>query len=205
MGLFDGIKNTFSGAAKTVGLIGEGLGFGPNRTPQPFVPEVDPRLGQISGQQTQQAQDFRQNLPNYTNDKYNIAADQARTNLSQQLGGIRSQASGRGLLYSGLRAGQEGSATGAAISNLATQRAGINRDAENQARSMETGAINSGIDLQQAEQARQDALYNSALQQYMNKKTPAKSIGNILGSVGGVAAAGGFNQGNDASTASPGA
>jgi hypothetical protein len=205
MGLFSSIGNAASsvvgGAGKTFGLIGEGLGFGPDRSPGAFIPEVDPRLQNISTQQTSQAQNFRSNLPTYTQDKYNIASDMAKQKLGQDMNAIRSGASSRGLLYSGLREGREAQAQGAMVSNLARQRTDINRDAENEARGMEMGAINSGMSLQQANQARQDAIYNAALDKYMNRKSPGQAIGGILGSVGGMAAGGAFSGGGGPSAA----
>ena len=54
-----------------------------------------------------QVKQFQQNVPQYENQLFQTATNQARNNLAGQMADIRQNAASRGLLYGGLRQGAE--------------------------------------------------------------------------------------------------
>ena len=141
---------------------------------------------------TANAKQFREGLPEYQNRAYNQVADVARRNLAQSMAGVKQNYNNRGLLYSGLKQGQEASNYAQTAAGLSQARAGINQGSEQSARDMEqralAGEFKSAEDMQ-AQQAiqmeRQNELYNEALKNVMERLQMFGAIGGAAGAVGG--------------------
>jgi len=90
--------------------------------------------------------------------------DAGRRGLAENLSGIRQQASGRGLLYSGLRQAGESGARAQMGADVARQTAMANRQIEDQAFAAEQQALQNLLQKRQAESAL-DELYNAGIRQ----------------------------------------
>lgn len=89
--------------------------------------------------------------------------------IEQGTKSIREAASSRGLLKSGMRAGAEGGLRQKASSAMATGAQSIRRGLLSQADKLDAQAIQSGIDIQQNQQAMNDAIYRQALGEYQSE------------------------------------
>lgn len=127
------------------------------------------------------AQQFRANIPQTENTLYNQMASQQNQNMNAGIKQTQQNNSSRGLLYGGVNAGQEQGVRASAANALATGRSNINSGVETAANSMDQGAIDTGIAIQQQQQQMQDAIYSNAMAQ-MNAQNGA--IGGLLGAAG---------------------
>jgi hypothetical protein len=130
------------GLLKKVGSV---LGFGTDNRVSNEVTPIDPRLKEISRQQSERASQFRSNLPNFTKDKFNMESAQRKNEAAGQIQQGRADASSRGLLFSGIQQGRELGAQGGLASTLARRRQEINQEGQDQANQMEMQAINTGM------------------------------------------------------------
>lgn len=127
-------------------------------------------------QQTAQAQQFRANLPNYQKEQYASAENAGRRALATKLQDVKTGASQRGLLHSGLRQGEESRIGADSAGRLAGQRADINLQSEDMAQEMENEAIQSGLQYQKMMQDLADEEYNKNMEIEQQRK----------GSIGGM-------------------
>jgi hypothetical protein len=133
-----------------------------------------------SGQQYG-AQQFRKNIGQTENNMYGQLSSGVNNQMNSQIKGVQQHNSSRGLLYGGVNAGQEGAIRAGAASSLASGKSAINSGVENAANSMDQGAIDTGIAIQQQQQQMQNAIYSNAMAQ-MNASNSA--IGGLMGAVG---------------------
>lgn len=165
---------------------------------------IDPRLRDIIQQQSQTALDYRNNLHNLQKDLGNQSGDEGRSALAQRLSSIKSGASGRGLLYSGLRQAAESGAQTDMASQLAAKRANINSDTEDTALGFESGALQGGLGLQALQQQYQDqakrSLYGQGLDAYRAKAESQGELFKAGGMLGGSVLAGQMNKDGAAPT-----
>lgn len=204
MGFFDTIGTITGGIAggipgailgnKGGGLLGKGLkGLGNALSPEvpmpPPPPEIDPRLKEIRDRQYGLASEYREKAPGLAQQRYSLAEDQSRTNLSDKYRDITKSANQRGLLYSGLKTSSEAEASGEAASGLAKTRAGINDEIRSRQEALDQSAFETGAKVQQLEQARLDTMYNQAMnarrEQLAQQSSPFGIVGGILKGIGG--------------------
>lgn len=124
--------------------------------------EVDKDFSDFTKQSYEQAKKTRAQLPMMQQTARSQIGDAARVGLEDQLGGIREQASGRGLLYSGLRQAGEAGARAQMGADVARGTAQANRALEDQAWGAEQQALQNMMQKRQAELAL-DKLYNQQL------------------------------------------
>lgn len=192
-----GLSEVARGVGNAVSGGGDNGGGGGN------VPQVDPRLKAIAAEQDKAAEDFKNNLPAYKNEQYNMAADTMKRGLAGDLKGIDQAANGRGLLYSGLRQGSRAQTQMGLAGNLSQAKADVNQAAEDQARQLEMNAIGTGMGMLNANMGNQQLAYQQALNKYAAQQAQKGAIGGMLGSIGGAAfgGAGGAIAGNQAGSA----
>lgn len=151
----------------------EGLSYGDQANAD--IQEVDPRLKAAAALQSRQADDFRANLGSFKQGQQAMVGDSGRRDLAERMAGIKAGANSRGLLYSGLRAGEEAGAQSDLASNLSSAQRDINVGAEEQARGLDEQAAKSGIAVQQAEQERQNKIYQQAMSNQQQKLQRAQT------------------------------
>jgi hypothetical protein len=163
--------------------IGTGLGvYAPTNM-------VDPGTNkqfedQVNSQYTQ-ARNNRVNAGTNAQDLGNLDAADQRKKLASGLAGIRQGASSRGLLYSGLREGDEATAHADTAASIAQNRAGINRQVEDSTYGQELGSLNSLNSLRQAEIQRAQMMYDQAIANYQQQQAAGSGLFGAFGRTGG--------------------
>jgi hypothetical protein len=153
MGLFDGATKSLL-PQKVASAMNQGGGGGPSGPSE---------LQAQANEMYNQARTLRTGAGQRAQDSYNMASDQARRGLAQQMAGIKQGASSRGLGYSGLRQAAEASAYGGLTSGLAGQRSAINKQVEDEAFGAETDAMAGLQSAREADIAQAQDAYQAAM------------------------------------------
>jgi len=174
--LFQQISRAVGNA--TGGLIGEAdyQKSGPAPTPG-----EDPRITEQRKKLLGEAKEFRANLPKYTQERYRDVATLGHEALRDTNKLIRRNASRRGMFNSGMRLGQESGARGRLASMLASQRADINREAQDLAGAKEETAANVGLAGFDSAIQRSNNMYQQAMQQEMARRKAMGQLGQGVG------------------------
>jgi hypothetical protein len=136
-----------------------------------------------------QAKEYRSNIEDTRSKMFSQAKEGRRRNLAQTMTGVQRGANRRGLLYSGLRAGEEAGARQRTATGMAQDKEKINQQTEAKAAQMEQQAATAGLGTQQMGiDAKSDA-YNQALQSRRDKLAAQRGLFQAAGSAGGMAAA----------------
>lgn len=109
--------------------------------PQAQSPVSNAALDNQVKAQSDQAKKLRETADSRANAQYDVLADQARRGVGQGIKDVRSQASSRGLLYSGLRQGAEQGVRAQGASDLANARTAVNRQVEDETYDAEQQAL----------------------------------------------------------------
>lgn len=123
-------------------------------------------LGNIEEESKRQADAFKQNLPNLKQNLYQGAANQSRVGLAGQLDQIKSQASGRGLLYGGIKQGMDQQAQAGAAGQLSQQQYNINKQLEDQQQSMQQGILSNALERYRGDVSAAEKYYGQDLGRY---------------------------------------
>lgn len=153
----------------------------------PEAPGINENLSRLKQKQMEQAKQFREGLPGMKNKMATDLRVEANQAMGAQAKGINEANSRRGLLYGGINAGQQGAAKRASQGRLASAISANNVNLESAADTMDAQAIDTGVGIQQSQQAIQNQLYSQA-QARLNGEN--QITGSILGAAGGVATAG---------------
>lgn len=174
--LFQGMRDSGIGTLDTLGInpAGRGGGGGGGAKEDPRITALRQRMGK-------EAKDFRSNLGKFKNEKYGMVADAGREELANTTKGIRTAANQRGLLFSGMREGEEANARSRMASILAAQRAEINKEAEELATSKEQSVANVGLAGYDAAIKRADDAYSVMLQNEIQRRKGLAQIGEGVG------------------------
>jgi class 3 adenylate cyclase len=175
-------KNPIKAIAKTNPITAPFAGMIPDNDSQaPQAAQEDPRLTEQRKKMMGEAKEFRANLPKYTGERYAQAAQLGQETLQDTTKNIKQNANRRGLLFSGMRQGQEASARGRMASMLAGQRAEINREAQDLAGAKEEAAAQTGLAGFGDAIQRSDNLYKQALDQEMARRKNMAQLGQGVG------------------------
>jgi hypothetical protein len=188
-----GVAGNLVGGAGALGGLGIGSAIGNaagslaggGDQGAPAAPQADPRLAALRNKQLQTAQDYRAKLGQTKQEYGDIAAEGIRGDISQGLKGIKQGASSRGLLYSGLRGGEEANLQTGGASRLAGAQKGINESTENQANAYDAAALGQNYQGTQAGFGPSDIAYNAAIRQRQGNLESQKQLGQGLGLLGG--------------------
>lgn len=167
--------------------------------PNSVYKPIDPNLIAQRNAVANNADQFQQNLGDYKQGQINQVGEQGRQQLAQQINDLNTQANQRGLLYSGLRQGQEASTRAGAANSTASQASAINRRADQQNMTMQGQSVKAGLDLNAAQDERARNVYNLGLEQQEQRGGLLKGIGGAVGSVAGMAAGSGKPSGGESS------
>jgi len=143
----------------------------------------------IKAAQEQTADAFAKSAPGLKESTFQGVAGQERRRLAGELSGIRGGASSRGLLYSGLRQGQEAGARANSESGLAAQRQGINQTIDEQAQRLKEAPIKTGLNLAQVESDISNQAMSRAIENMQSRQAAMAGLGSALGQAAGTALA----------------
>jgi hypothetical protein len=152
-----------------------------NPPPDEPPPGEDPRITKQRNSLLGEANKFREGLQGYKNSRYGDVANTARDQLDQTTQGIRRNANARGLLFSGLRAGAEANSRTKMASMLASQRAEINKEADDLAQSKDTAAANVGLSGYEDAIKRSQDLYNLESTNQARRRAALGQLGEGVG------------------------
>lgn len=138
---------------------------------------------------TNKALSYRNNLAGTQSSAYDLARENAYGDLQGQQDKITSGASSRGLLYSGLKQGEDASAQNATAQSLAQRRQQINRGTEDEAFRQSTLANTANQSWNELQQQKALGSYNIGLQDQANQMQLMKGIFGAAGVAGGGALA----------------
>jgi hypothetical protein len=147
--------------------------------------EAEEARQRLQQQQLGVADAFSKNLGANIEAETSLARRALQNQLGQQQKGLRSQMSGRGLLFSGRRLKGEGELAGGASQSLAEARQNIMRQMMGTEQALRQKAVGSASDFESTQQQHNAALqgirnqYNQAMQQNFNQM-----LGNIGSGVG---------------------
>lgn len=151
-------------------------------------PAEDPRYQQLLQQQQGLARDFRNNIPQLADSFMGQVAEVAKKQLATQMENTRQSYNSRGLLYSTARLGAEASNREGEASDLATKRASINSNLNDEADTLDKQALDTGFNLASMGQtaASQNTTQQSAYldQALKNQQQQAASLGGLTKGVG---------------------
>lgn len=128
-----------------------------------------------------QAKRFRENLPGYKDDQYNQVEKAGAIQMRENDDTIAKSSNQRGLLFSGLRQGAQASSRASIASTLAKQRAEINQEAEDLARSYESASANIGLASFGDALKRSESALNDSLQRAIERRRAISEIGSGIG------------------------
>lgn len=152
------------------------------------APQVNENYQKILDEQKKTASDFRQNIPKYSTTLGNQYEAQARKNLAQSLKNTDRDFNKRGLLYSGMRLGNEAEQQGEAASNVAQGKQQINKGLLDQANQLDAGVLNTAAGI--AGQGTQQGLYQGQMDimnlknQIQQEQMQSQAMGSLLGGIG---------------------
>ena len=146
-----------------------------------------------------QAKKFRADIPNISDQFGNLLNENARFNLESTKQGIRAKQNRMGGTFGGQRIGQEIAADQQSQSDVATQRAKVNFQLENQARQNDENAAKAGRSLQQLRQNYSTMLYDTAMNNMRSQAGQWAGLGNAVGDIGGRVAARHYERNNPGS------
>lgn len=139
------------------------------------------RIKALGSRLGKEAEDFEQNVDNYTNDQYGLLEKDVQRNLNKGLEQTRKNYSSRGLLYSGLRQGAEAQQRGQAASYLAESRSGIKSELMDMAAEKRKVAAAVGLaGFQQAQDSARE-LSNLQMQNAIARRRNAAALGQGIG------------------------
>jgi hypothetical protein len=129
--------------------------------------------------------DFEGRAPEMQRQAIEGVAGQERRRLAGELTGIKSGASSRGLLYSGMRQGAEAKARAGSDVNMAEQRQGINQAFNQQRQALKEAPIKSGLNMAQMQSGVADQVMSQALSNMQQRQQSMSGLGSALGAIGG--------------------
>lgn len=132
-----------------------------------------------------QAATYRKNLPDIQRETGNIAAEGIRNDTSHGMKDITTGSNSRGLLYSGLRSGEQGALQTASASRLAKAQAAINHATSEQANAYDANALNQTYNSVNQGFSPEDVAYDAAIRQRQGSLEASKGLGQGLGLLAG--------------------
>lgn len=128
----------------------------------PAAPGIDPNLQALKNKQTAAAKDFRSNLTENKSQAAQKLQGDANRYMNKNLDDSQNSMNQRGLLYSGINAGNQGSIRADAGAKLGSAITQSNTSYDTQADQLDSDAVNTGIGIQQSQQQIQNMLYSQA-------------------------------------------
>ncbi len=145
---------------------------------QPTPPKTPSSLAGLQAQQQQYAQQFSQNLPQMQQKMAGLLTQQANQQMSGQIAQVKNQNNRRGMEYGGVNQGQQGQVRAADQQNLGQAITGSNANLENASNTLNAQAVETGVGIQQTNQAIQNQIFQQQMAQ-MNSQNSV--MGSALG------------------------
>ncbi len=156
----------------------------PGQGGAPPPPAMDPNAAALTAKRTQEAKDYRANLPGTIQDASTSLQNQSRRALAGDMAQNNMNSNRRGLLGSGLNQAQNAQSSGKEAVNYANANQQMTNKLQDSADQMDANAINNGYQYWQSAKAIQDSAYNAALSNMMAQRSGFMSALNAGGNVG---------------------
>lgn len=153
---------------------------------------IDPNLTNVVNAQYKQAKATRENIPNQAKDLGAMSANDQRRQLAQNIAQTRRGASSRGLLYSGLRQGEEAGQRANTAAQIAQNQAQINQQLEDNAFAQEVGSFGNLTQLRNQEMADAKFKYDQAMAGAQAQAAAKGGLFGLGGLIGGTMQGGGL-------------
>lgn len=167
------------------GLAGAAEG---NEGVAPSAPGEDPAMAKLRAQQMQNAKEFRANMPNMQREMGENLKTTANQGLSAANKNTNEGMSSRGLLYSNLNKGAQAGNRSRTQAGVAKGTSDINTGLMNAANTLDTQAIETGVGIQQTQQAIQNDIYSQAMAKMNAQNAQAGGLMGLAGTAGMLAA-----------------
>ncbi len=167
----------------------------PGQGGAPPPPPMDPNAAALTAKRTQEAKDYRANLPGTIQDASTSLQNQSRRALAGDMAQNNMSANRRGLLGSGLNQSANAQASGKEAVNYANANQQMTNKLQDSADQMDANAINNGYQYWQSAKAIQDSAYNAALSNMMAQRSAFMGVLNAGGNVGASSASTGKSMG----------
>lgn len=178
-GLTDLSHGNLGGAAGN--FINAQFGYNDTGDKQPDAPGINQDLTNLKNQQIQQAKDFRNNLAQTKQTLGQNLRQTSSNKLDQDLSNVNKASNQRGLLYSGINAGNQAAVRSQAQSGLAQGLLNLNTGLDEAANNMDINALNTGVAIQQQQQAIQNDIYSRAQAKLNSDNQQLGSIASTAG------------------------
>lgn len=176
----------FGSIAKSIGggLLGGIAGVVRGEGDGPGYGALDQRVGDVQRGQINAAKNY--NVGGNIDSRIAGATGESRRNLAASMAGVRNRAQGRGQLWSGLKQQADLGEIGGAQADLNNQIADIRRNEYANRDLVESQAVGGAMDFQSAQQARENSLYQQALDRKQNRTALMNAGAQGLGSLTGM-------------------
>lgn len=185
--------NPISGAGKMIkkGPMGalQDVVYPEDQAPPPQ--QIDPQLKAIQEAQAKNAKDFRTNLPSLQSQGQAQIQNNAGLDLNAKNEAITRASSKRGLLYSGIREGEQSKAGAQSANDVSQKTTDLNTTLNNQANQMDNQALMSGVQMGNLQAQLNMNAYNMALEQRRNKNAVTDASLGAFGQMFGIFGGGG--------------
>ena len=174
-----GQKNKYDAEGNVIGQENEGL------NEQEVAEKLAGRKTQIESDplraQRMLLKDFESKAPQMQSQAIEGAASGERRRLAGELSGIKSGASSRGLLYSGMRQGQEAKSRAMSDVNQAESRANINNAFNQQRQQLKADPIKTGLNVAQMQSGIADQAMTQAINNMQCRQQALGGLGSAIG------------------------
>lgn len=153
--------------------------------PDPTGAGQDSQAEALRKKQQDYAKEFRSNIPGMEGSMSNALKGNNSRNMYSNLDQVDQDSSRRGLLYGGLAAGREGGVRAKAQGALGEGLAGIHQGLLNAADTLDAQAIQTGLGIQQNQQAIQNQIYQQAM---AANNANNSMVGSMVGTIATIAA-----------------
>lgn len=159
-------------------LMGSQLSGLINPQEAPGAPGTDASLAMMHQQQLAYAKNFQENLPQTQQKVAQQLTNASNQTMNAQVRQVKNQNNARGLTYSGVNQGQQQAVRSNAQQQLAGGISAANANLENASNTLNAQAVETGVGIQQTQQA----IQNQIFQQQMSQMQSQNSIfGSALG------------------------
>jgi len=152
--------------------------FANDDTGAPSPPKTPGSLDELKQQQQQYAQQFSQNLPQMQKNMAGLLTQQANQQMQGQMQTVKNRNNARGMAYGGVNQGEQQQVRATTEQNLGRAIAGSNANLENAANTLNAQAVETGVGIQQTNQAIQNQIFQQQMAQ-MNSNN--SMMGSALG------------------------
>lgn len=156
------IKNSGSEYGNWIGSLGGTIKPDPQKPNTPGTPQD---LSSLQSAQLNYANQFQKNLPQLQATMADNLTKQSNAQMNNQVRMTKEANQQRGLTYSGINQGQQQGVRNQSAQGLASAISGSNAGLQNASQTLNAQALQTGVGIQQTQQAIQNTIYQQQLSQ----------------------------------------